>query len=203
METSSKIDCCCFVSSCKWLCCWIKRSKLSMVYSKLNTDNPTMRHTVHTVHVHRIWMHLRCSIWDDHASINSESEFQMAQFVLKRKPSSVDVGTKVVTVTNDVRPSVVVISAVLNFIKIYWQLIKIQWNYHLQAVCCSKFMTLASLLAGAPWAVKNKYKVFKLINFMFVHEKLNSKWMKLESEEEFLFLTTTKCKLRIRMNYLQ
>jgi len=80
---------------------------------------------------------------------------------------------------------------------------KIQWNYHLQAVCCSKFMTLASLLAGAPWAVKNKYKVFKLINFMFVHEKLNSKWMKLESEEEFLFLTTTKCKLRIRMNYLQ
>lgn len=34
-----------------------------------------------------------------------------------RKPSSVDVGTNVVTVTNDVRPSVVVISAFFEFHK--------------------------------------------------------------------------------------
>ena len=31
MKPSGEIDCCCFVSSCEWLRCWIKRSKLGMV----------------------------------------------------------------------------------------------------------------------------------------------------------------------------
>ena len=31
MKSSGEIDCCCFVSSCEWLRCWIKRSKLGMV----------------------------------------------------------------------------------------------------------------------------------------------------------------------------
>ena len=58
MKPSCEIDCCCFVSSCEWLRCWIKRSKLSMVYSKFSSFHLNQWHDLST---HRQPFSKRCS----------------------------------------------------------------------------------------------------------------------------------------------